>query len=531
MLVLVLAAALSSPPRAEEPLAPADSLEAARQIDREIDDALAAAKVPSSPLADDAEFLRRVTLDITGRIPTAERAAAFLDSQSSDKRQKLIDELLASPLYGDYLASRWTDLIMASGTPPRSVTGAFRQWLAKELNEGRGWDQIVKAMLTAGGTPSESPASWYLRANLREPGQQASTTARFFLGVQVQCAECHDHPFGEWTQADYWGLAAFFTRLNQVSGKGGQKLSEEPPPGKKPPAPGTGARIAIPTGAVKVGAGKVVHAKLLHGAQPSLPDTGPLLPTLADWATAKDNPWFARAAVNRAWAHFFGAGLVNPIDDFRTEVAASHPALLEALSREFVRSGHDLKHLVRSICNSQAYQRSSKPVTGNRDDKTRFSHMAVKVMAPAVLFDSLVAAMGNPKLAGSLGSPLPYELYAPKAASTGRPQPREEFIKFFDTRPDPDATTEYTQGIPQVLALMNAKPFNGIPPIVEQLAKANASAEQAVEKLYLAALSRRPSADEVRLMTDYLARRKDARQGYAGVLWILFNSGEFVLNP
>jgi hypothetical protein len=157
--------------------------------------------------------------------------------------------------------------------------------------------------------------------------------------------------------------------------------------------------------------------------------------------------------------------------------------------------------------------------------------MAVKVMAPAVLFDSLIIAMGNPKLSGGLGSPLPYELYAPKAGSTGRPQPREEFIKFFDTRPDLDATTDYTHGIPQILALMNAKSLNGAPPIVEKLVKADVSAEQAVETLFLATLSRRPRADEVRLMTAYLARRKDARQGYAGVLWILFNSGEFVLNP
>lgn len=526
---LVVLAALSFSTMDRLPAADPASL--ARRIDAALQAELERAQVPASPAADDAQFLRRVTLDITGRIPTAEQGAAFLDDTAADKRAKLVDALLDQPRYGEYLASRWTDLFVANGTPPRSTEAAFRRWLAAEFNAGRGWNEIVRKLLSAAGTAEESPESWYLRANIAEPGLQASTMARYFLGVQVQCAECHDHPFVDWKQGDYWGLAAFFTRLNQVRLSSGQKLTEERPANKAPPAAGTGARIVIGTNGVKVGKGNVVMARFLSGSEPSLPDVGPILPALADWVTAQGNPWFARAAVNRTWAHFFGTGFVAPLDDFQPGATPLHAALLDELAAEFVTSGHDLKHLIRGLCNSQAYQRSSQPLAGNRDDATRFSHQAVKVMPPDVLFDSLVVAMGNPKLTGGLGSPLPYELYSPKSASTSKPPAREEFIRFFNTRADADNTTDYSLGIPQILALMNARSFNAVPPIVDKLVKDDTQHERAIEHLYLATLSRRPTADESRLLCEYVAKRPDARQGYSGVLWILFNSAEFVLNP
>lgn len=504
-----------------------DPLPVARAIDQEIRHRLDAEKVKPSGPADDAEFLRRVTLDITGRVPTLERAAAFLDSAVPDKRRQLIDELLASPLYGEYLARTWTNLILASGTPPRSMQTSFQLWLAGEFNQGRGWDQIVHEMLTATGTPAESPASYFVRANLREPGQLAGTTAQFFLGVRMQCAECHRHPFAPWKQEDYWGLAVFFSRLRQVNVKGGQQISEAPPASKKPAGP----ILTIPATGGNKGAGKVVLAKFLTGAPPALSDEGPFRPALAAWVTAKDNPFFAAAAVNRTWGHFFGSGFVNPVDDFNDDLAPpSHPALLKLLAEEFIASGHDLKHLIRCLCNSAAYQRTSWPLPENKDDEKLFSHMAVKVLGPDALFDSLVLALGNPKLPGGLGSPLPYEVYAGKPPGATRPQLREEFLKFFDTKDDSGKATEYTHGIPQVLALLNARQFNAAPPIVDKLIKSGVSQEKAIEALFLAALSRRPTADEVRPMTTYLGKQKDARQGYAGILWILFNSSEFVLN-
>jgi hypothetical protein len=526
LIVLGIAASFRTSAAAQE--SGGDVAAVAQAIDRAIQQPLDAKKIKTSPRTDDAEFLRRVTLDITGRIPTAERAADFLVSTDPDRRRKLIDELLANPLYGEHFAGNWIDLIHATGSPPRSMTAGFRKWLAAEFNQGHGWDKTVHEMLTAEGT---KPAGYFVRANFKEPGQLAGTTARFFLGVRMECAECHNHPFTNWKQTDYWGLAAFYTRLKQVNAKGGNLLTEDSPPGKKPKTPGLGARITIPNSGVRTGAGKVVKAKLLKSTEPNLPDEGPLRPTLASWITAKENPYFAQAAVHRLWAHLFGSGFFSPIDDRHDETAPSHPQLLQLLSREFVASGHDLKHLMRCITNSETYQRTSRPIAANKEDSALFSHMAVRVMNADVLFDSLVTALGNPKLPGGLGAPLPYEIYAGGASKNAKPSARAEFIKFFDTRDaDSGNTTEYTHGIPQVLALLNAKQFNTAPPIVDKLVKSKVSKEKAVDTLFLAALTRYPTASEMKLMTGFVERRKDLPTGYTGVLWILFNSNEFVLN-
>ncbi len=523
----LLAMALASERTAFAQGAGRDVAGVAKAIDREIQVKLDGKSIQPSPRADDAEFLRRVSLDITGRIPTSERAAGYLASTDPQRRGKLIDELLADTRYGETFAGNWIDLIHATGSPPRSMTAGFRKWLGDEFNQGSGWDKIVHEMLTAEGT---KPAGYFVRAN-KEPGQLAGTTTRFFLGVRVECAECHNHPFNDWKQTDYWGMAAFFTRVKQVNEKGGNVLTENPLPGKKPKSPGSGATITIPNSGVRTGGGKLVKATFLKGPEPKLSDEGPLRPALAEWVTAKENPYFARAAVHRLWAHFFGIGFVRPIDDFHADSEPSHPELLQLLAREFVASGHDHKHLIRCICTSEAYQRSSKPIAQNQDDDALLGRMAVKVMTADVLFDSLVTAMGNPKLPGGLGAPLPYEIYSGGAAKGARPSAREEFLKFFDTRDvDSGVTTEYTHGIPQVLALMNAKQFNATPPVVEKLVNAKASKEKAIEMLFLATLTRYPTANEMKLMTGYIDRRDDLAAGYTGVLWILFNTNEFVLN-
>jgi hypothetical protein len=504
--------------------------EVARAIDREIDARLADYNIAASELADDAEFLRRVCLDITGRIPTAERAAAFLDSSDADKRQKLIDELLDNANYGQHFSTIWTNLINAAGSPPRSMQSSFRDWLANKFNQGQGWDQIVRELLASEGLATESPATYFVRANTAEPGMLASTSAQFFLGVQIQCAECHDHPFTEWRQSDYWGLAVFFSRLREVSVKGGKQLSEEPQAGKKPAVNVPGAGIVIPTAGGNKGAGNVVMAKYLGGEKPDLPSEGAIRLSLASWVTAADNPYFAKAAVNRLWAHFFGRGFFNPVDDFQADLPVSHPQLLAMLAQEFASSGHDLKHLIRCICSSQAYQRTSRPLPENKDDARLFSHMAVKVMSPEAMYNSLIAAMGDTKLPGGLGSPIPFDIYAGPKAKPDRVSGFDEFIRFFNTS-DPSApSTDYTHGIPQILALMNAQQFNRVTPVVDRLVKSGATREQVVESLFLGTLTRRPSPDETKLMSDYLEKRSDPQQGYAGALWILFNSNEFVLN-
>ncbi len=529
------AAAVKPPPDGEKPrtqLPVRDPMPLAAAIDRAIDQRLAEAKVPPSLPADDAEFLRRASLDITGRIPTAERTRVFLADTDSQKRRRLIDELLASPDYGRHFGTVWRNRIMPleAGKGGKPQADRFSPWLAEQFNRGRPWNEIVTELLTAEGDIAQNPQSAFVMANSEgfrpQPDRLAASAARLFLGVQLQCAQCHNHPFTGWTQADFWGTAAFFGRVRN-SGKKGPPfiLTEEPDPdppatGKKgavgrPPAAPGGA-IVIPAAAGK-GAGKVVKAKFLDGTEPALDDQRPYRPVFAAWLTAPTNPYFAPAAVNRLWAQFFGRGLVNPVDNFHPDNPPSHPALLKLLAAEFTASGGDFKHLIRGLCNSRAYQRTSRPVPGNETDSQLFSHVAVKVLSPEVLYDALATAMSAGPVPGG------------KRALPGLGS-RGQFMQLFSALGDAAETGEYSAGIPQLLKLMNAEEFNRGTPIVDRLVKAGASPAQAVEELYLASLCRRPTADEVRLLSDYVARRSDRQSGYAGVLWILLNSSEFALN-
>jgi hypothetical protein len=519
-----------APSKPKEPAKPPrDPVPTAAIIDTEVDKQLAAEKIPASPQADDAEFLRRVTLDLTGRIPTYQQTVAFLDSKDPDKRRKLVDELLESPAYSEHFATVWRNLIVGRGPVVGGKGGGngndpFRSWLAEQFNDNRGWNALVTDLLTAEGNPRDNPATTFLLVNGEnnqpQPNRVTGAAAGLFWGVNLRCAECHNHPFARWNQSDFWGTAAFFGKLQNGGGKGGpQNLTEAVGDAGLVKGKGQAARpalrgtaIVIPAGTGKV-SGQAIKARFLGGDEPALDEKEPFRPRFAAWATAADNPYFARAAVNRMWAHFFGRGLVNPLDGFDETNPPSHPDLLDKLAREFASSGFDLKHLARCITASKTYQRGHCPVPGNESDTAGFSHMAVKALTPEVLFDSLaIATTGRPE----------------------RPEAREPFVRLF--RVDDEASpTEYIQGIPQMLRLMNA-PVSGSfkggrgASVVDQLASSRTSHAEAVTTLYLTALSRRPTADEVKLMEGYLSKRKDNREGYRGVLWILLNSSEFALN-
>lgn len=511
---------------------PRDVAAIATAIDREIDQRLAGAKVPASPLADDAEFLRRVYLDLMGHIPSLERTKSFLDSSEPDKRRKLIDELIASPEFGRHMADVWKPRIAPrdiSNTKPQP--DAFSPWLAEQFNRNRGWDRLAYDLLTAEGELKNNPQTAFIMANAEsfqpQPNLLAAAASRVFLGVQLQCAECHNHPFTTWKQADFWGMAAFFGRVRNGVKTKPAGISEEPDPNAPDVKNGGVARpevkpdgsIVIPGTGGNKGAGKVVPAKFL-GGEPLTLDDKTLRPRFAAWVIAPENRYFANAFVNRTWAQMFGRGLVNPVDNFHDDNPPSHPALLKLLADEFRASNHDIKHLVRCLCNSQAYQRTSKFLPENGKDAELFSHMSVKGMSPEMLYDSLAIVLGPEKMAG-----------APKPG-TGKGPPlssRDEFVHFFRGPGDADSS-ECNQGIPQFLRRMNTEMFNEGAPLIDRLVKARATPVQVVETLYLATLSRRPTEEETKLMSAYLAKRERPEQGHAGVLWILLNSGEFVLN-
>ena len=509
--------------------APRDPAPAAASIDREIDKRLAEAKLPASPIADDSEFLRRVVLDITGRIPTLEKTIAFLDSKDPDKRRKLIDELLAGKEYGQHHAAVWRNLLAPPGDPVKGKAppDRFSPWLAEQFNRDRSWDQIVTDLLTTEGDIQKVPESGFVMANTEnfhpQANRLAASSARMFLGLRLGCAECHDHPFAAWKQTDFWNMAAFFGRLRNTGKKGPPFiLTEDPdlqPPHKDDPekikaAPGGGIVLPLSTGK---SSGKIVQARLLGGEEMKLDDDKPFRPIFTAWLTAKENPYFAPAYVNRVWSQFFGRGFVNPVDDFREGNAASHPELLKLLADEFRASGHDCKHLIRCICNSQAYQRTSQPLPENERDCGLFSHMAVKILSAEAFYDSLATL--NAIFKNGTAQP-----------NADKLEPRNDFAQFFRPQGESDDENQFRQGIPQFLKRLNGATFNQGSPLIDRLLRAGADRSKIIEGLYLATLSRKPSPDEIELMSKYLDRRSSAEKGYAGVLWILVSSGEFALN-
>lgn len=493
-------------------------------IDGEIARHLSEAKLPQSPEADDAEYLRRVYLDLNGRIPSLEQTVAFLDNKATDKRMRLVEELLASPDYGKHFGSIWAKVITAE--EPYLRTG-LEKWLGDQFNQNRPWDALVRDLLTATG---KGPETAFIMSNVDnkvpQPNKLTGATTRLFLGLQLQCAECHNHPFVDWKQTDFWSIAAFFTNTRASKTQPIEVTESEPPaPKGKPAPPPQGAVIVLPVSAGR-GAGKSVPAKFLNGDQPKLDPLGAFRPALATWLTARDNPFFADAAANRMWAHFLGRGFVNPIDDFNEDNPPTHSAALQALADEFRASDFDWKHLIRCICATKAYQRSSKAVAGNKEDVVLYSRMAAKVMSPESLYDSLVHALGVKEINIQTG---PTATSGTGGSKSGKPTARERFIRFFNTSDPEGYATEYSHGIPQALSLMNDPSLAQRPPLLDKLVKADPKPEKVIDGLYLGLLNRRPTPVEAKSMLDYVGRQSDAIRGYSGVLWVLINTPEFVL--
>jgi hypothetical protein len=516
--------------------------EVAADIDREIDKRLKDEKLPTSPQADDAEFMRRVYLDITGRLPTPAQAVAFLDNKEANKRAKLIDELLESPNYGKHFGVIWSDAIVNRDENNRGLrTETFRTWLADNFNKNRPWGEIVSDMLTANGTTDKDPATVFVAANRDmtnfSPSKMVDTTTILFMGIQLQCAECHKHPFiSGWKQEDFWGMAAFFapTRVAGANAQNANAAMTISDSGASTGRPGggmgqgrqSGASIEIPDATnPRRRTGRVVKAKFFQGEEPKLDDKGPYRPAFAAWLTGPENKFFANAAMNRLWAHFFGRGLVNPLDDFQDGNPPSHPELLAALTKEFNASGQDLKHMIRILCSTQAYQRTSRPATGNENDEKLYSRMKVKVMSPEVLYDALTQAMEVSELSQGVRG------FGRGGGGGGRGGPvsgRAEFVRFFTTKEEGDDPNEFGLGVPQFLRLMNSAQFNQSTPVIERLMKNDTPRDKVIEGLYLATLSRRPTEAEAKKLGDFAAKKSDAKAGYTGVLWVLLNSAEFV---
>jgi hypothetical protein len=489
-----------------------------RQIDALIDAKLAAEKVTASPQAGDAEFLRRASLDLTGVIPTADAARAFLDDRDPAKRAELIDRLLAADGYGGHLADLWTAKLYLKDSDNRFVAKEpLHKWLVEEFNENAPWDALVTKLVTATGTAEDNPAVTFFMAN-RSVDKLTDAVGTHFLGQSVSCAQCHNHPFTAMKQTEYWGLAAFFSKVNTPRPRNAMMGGDN---AKLAVTEGTGpsrGKDFFPESTLKVA------PHVLDGTPVKVTASEPYRPALAKWLTAPDNADFARAAVNRTWAQLFGRGLVNPVEDMHEGNPASHPELLDLLAGQFAAAKFDLKHLTRTLMLTNAYQRSSKPTAGNAADATLVGHATMKVMIPEQLYDSLqllqarAATPTGPREKGARG------LLKGRPNATGR----DGFVAFFLVGADKPNATEYEAGIPQALRLMNSRQTLGNNPgAARSFAKPGAKPTDTLEEMYLATLTRRPTPDETTKMLAYL--KDGGPTGLADVLWVLTNTSEFVL--
>ena len=484
----------------------------AELIDRQIQGRLDTEGIPRVPPADDAEFLRRVFLDLHGVVPAAERATQFLDSNDPKKRAELIDELLASPRLGEHFGDVWRGrLLSPQVNEQRAQAERFSAWLAKRFNDNDGWDKIVYDLLTATGKMEENPAVTYLIEGRHPLGVTDLTdlTSRYFLGVRLNCAQCHDHPFVAWKRQDYWGMAAFFAQI-QTPGRPKMVYVAGVQDDRK-------MTLSSLQGADMIEGIQVRPPTFLDGEELQPNAREPHRAALAHWITSRENPYFARATVNRMWWHFFGRGIVNPVDDMHTGNSPSHPELLELLSQRFVESGFDLKFLCRAILSSRTYQQTSRPGEKADAEAKLFARTSIKVLSPEQLYDSLVTILGPPDKNSGVDARL---------------GARYEFCQFFAGDGDPDPT-RYERGIPHLLRLMNSRQFAGrnIAGLVSKVDRPGRSADDVMADLFVTILARRPTPAEQQLVRDQLKDSDASSQTvYRELAWALLMSSEFSLN-
>ena len=492
--------------------------------------------LPPSEIADDATFIRRLMLDLAGRLPNAEETDAFLKDKSAGKRDVLVDRLLASGDYADYFANFWSALLRNQRSsvngrtePYMRGTFAFHAWIRDSLANNKPYDQFAREVLAASGDIGQNPpVAWYRQVKTAQ--NQLEDTAQLFLGTRLQCAQCHHHPYERWSQADYYSFGAFFS---QVSRKPSTQPGEEL----------IFAKRSAPTMANKKNNQALKPAGLGDPAL-EIPADEDARQALADWLSKKENPFFAQSLVNRYWKHFFNRGLVEPEDDMRETNPPVNPELLDALSKAFIESGFDLKKLVRTIVTSSTYQLSAIPNSHNAGDKQNFSRYYPKRLSAEVLFDAINTVTKSDANwanlpAGTRAVQLPDNSYNTSSY----------FLQVFG-RPDSASacSCERSQdaSLAQSLHLLNSKDIQAKLTAEKGRAAALAADEKRTDEakvgeLYLWAFSRPAESSEVSTAKDHIekkvtkagdadAKKKAKREAYEDIVWALISSKEFLFN-
>ncbi|MBI2922281.1 MAG: DUF1549 domain-containing protein [Planctomycetes bacterium] len=525
---------------------PAPEVSVSEQLDRLIEQEWQKQNLQPSEMSDDAEFLRRVTLDITGQIPTAEAARAFLMSNESDKRRRKIDELLESPLYAEHWSFLWMQRLLG-GTKvlqnPAAGTTA-RQWFREAFASNMPYKQFVNEIVGAeGDSQSNGAAAWVVSLQDSEAAGMASSATRNFLGIQIHCAQCHDSKVNDWKQKDFWGVAAFFART---------RVRRIIDPETKMPT-GVFEIMDLPRGEVAIpdtNPPQIIEPKYLEGGilfrpggKPQVkefkpknnPDrkflAGPAdgverRKEFAKWLTADENKWFAKAAVNWYWGHFLGAGFVEPVEDLDPNNPAAVPAAFDALVKDFRDNGYDIKRTIRIICNTRAYQLSSKPTATNAKDERFYSHGKLTHLTPDQTFYSLMGVTG-----------------IENALARGMDRDRVEQLKqrflagfvFLFGNDEGEAGDAFNGTIPQALLLMNNVQIqNGLKvapaTTLGKILQKYDSTEGRLDEMYLTVLGRFPTDTEKKYFASVIAKYQNSKLIYEDIYWALVNSAEFQFN-
>lgn len=485
-------------------------------IDDLVLEKLASLKLPPSPRSSDAEFLRRVFLDTIGTLPTAAEARAFLDDSSPQKRDRLIESLLNRPEFVDYWSYKWSDLMLVSNPKLRPQDmWAYYNWIREQVARNTPWDEFARQVVTASGNTLENGAGNFYLLN-DDPTRVSETVSVTFLGMSINCAKCHNHPLEKWTNDQYYAMANLFARVRTKTAANGhfvifssgdgdviQPLSGKP----RPPQPLDGKAIALDA-------------------------PGDRREALANWLVSRENPYFSRAIVNRVWANFLGAGLVEAVDDMRKTNPASNEKLLARLADFLADQKFDLKALLRLILQSESYQRSSETVAGNEADRRFYSHYYPRRLMAEVLLDGLSQVSGSPTAFKDYG-------LGTRAIQLPDTKVDSYFLKTFG-RPDRVITCECERtnqpSMAQVLQISNGDTLNmklqAKGNRIDQLLAEKKSDGEIVEEVYLSALSRRPTQVEKEKLAGMLraAGEPEKREVVEDVYWGVLSSNGFMFN-
>ena len=504
---------------------------AVNYVDEAVFERLGNLRIAPSDLCDDETFLRRVTLDLTGRPPAPSEYSSFMKDERKDKRDRKIDQLIESDEFADLWTSLWAEQLRIKGGNYAPVgthikaADSFYSWIRTQLRNDRPLNEFVSEMVTASGSNlSNGPANLYtmmVHAPRFQPKSFAADFSQVFLGVQIQCAECHNHPFDRWTMNDYYGFVSFFTGMKRK-------------PGVEPREQRIYCDSSAPPASHLIDQ-RPMPAKILGEVEPVSHEGDPR-PALAAWLTSPHNQMFSRNMANRIWSHFFGRGVIEPVDDVRVSNPPSNPRLLSALSEHLVEHNFSLRELARDICRSRVYQLSSQPNDSNRLDTRQFSHARLRRLRADVLMDSVVAATGvTRRFSGFPEGTRAVDVYPRVAGDTARPQFGDQFFETFGRSGRASVCACETKKEPTLSQAMHLSVGNTIDPRltgsrVKDLMAAHDSPEKVIEGLFVVSLCRQPTLEESRALAGLVKDGADPVISYQDIFWALLNSTEFAFN-